>query len=102
MVLDVMKHSAKAPSTHCSFRHKISDPGSRYGFSVNIHHENTSYRRTLARSLSLRLSHISHEEASYLGMKNGTMTHLHAKAFLVYTKTQHRIDESSGSHFAVK
>ena len=72
-VIDLMNHAARAPCTHCSFRHRKLENAANYAYSLAIHSYHSSFGRTLRKTLALRSSNISAEELTFLGMRQGSI-----------------------------
>ena len=70
-VLDVMKHGATAPCTHCTFRRRRDQNSTRYGYSSKINSSNSSHSRGLYRSIALRSGKFKDKFAIYLGHNEG-------------------------------
>lgn len=70
-VLDVMSHAAKAPCTHCTFRHRSAPGDTDYAYSTNIDSSHSSFVRGMHRTVSVRQSTLSDDDAKWLGMRKG-------------------------------
>lgn len=73
-VIDVLHHSARAPCTVCSFRHRTAVSTARYAYSLIIHSQHTSFRRSLRKTMAMRSAKVSEDDCNFLGMCNGTDT----------------------------
>ena len=74
-VTDVIGHTGRSPCTHCSFRrlHREEAQGSRFGYTTNIHAENSAFLRSAERHKSLRDAGIDSEDATKLGLSQSSI-----------------------------
>ena len=72
-VIDVMKHSARAPCTLCNFRFTKTDFGKSYCSSSSSHSLNSSFTRGWFRTKAIRYSGIKPNEATWLGINEGDL-----------------------------
>lgn len=70
-VLLVLKHSATALCTHCTFGHRNRNGEAKYSYSTDIQSGNSTYMRTIECTLALRHLMLTDQELRYLGMKAG-------------------------------
>lgn len=75
--LDVMKHSAKAPCTHCSFRHCHEEKGSNFSFRTPVHSGNRSFSRSMNTTIELREKDLRNEHRCSLGVKVRSITNIY-------------------------
>lgn len=70
-VIDVMKHSARAPCTVCNFRYKNTEFGHSYSYSTTLTSVNPSFTRGWFRTKAVRYSGLSKNNLKWLGMNDG-------------------------------
>ena len=71
-VIDTLKHSARAPCTHCVFRARPKGSACRYAYSSDYHSSNSSFTRGMYRLLALRPKMSDEDGFRWMGMKDGT------------------------------
>ncbi len=74
-VTDVIGHTGRSPCTHRSSRrlHREEAEGSRFGYTTNIHAENSAFLRSAERHKSLRDAGIDSEDATKLGLSQSSI-----------------------------
>ena len=103
-VLDVMNHNSRCPCTHCTFRYKTDhtndseDNNQRcYSHNTDINFSDSTHRRGLYRTLTLRSSNINKTETVYLEMQDGSIQDISVPGRWPLLKTSVELDRRKGN-----
>lgn len=76
-VIGCMKHLARAPCTHCTFRHTYINKVPCYKARTKINSRHYSCTRSILRTDLIRSERITQNKQRFMGMKEGNMKNLH-------------------------
>ena len=77
-VIDIMKHSARAPCTLCNFRYKRTEFGKSYCYSTTSVSLNSSFTRGWFRTKAIRYSGLLKKDLKWMGMNYGDIDEMFA------------------------